>query len=79
MSPTDGKLARLIELQKELDFRKELYAEQDRIVLELQAEGFQTAEFEGMVLELRDNFAEGNTVFRPAGVKRFELRIKKVK
>ena len=74
------KIARVLELQRELDLRKELYSELDRLTLELQQEGFRSQEVEGMLLELVDNFADGkNTVFRPAGVKRFELKIKKVK
>jgi hypothetical protein len=73
---TQARLARIIEIQRELDIRKELYAELDRITLELVESGFASAELEGLQIDLVDNFAEGkNTVFRPAGVKRFELKV----
>lgn len=75
----NAKLARVLELQRELDVRKELYAELDRLTLELQAEGFVSEELDGLILELVDNFKSGNTVFRPAGVKRYELKVRKVK
>lgn len=73
------KIARIIEIQKELDLRKELYSELDELTLQLQRDGFISTEFQGLTIELVDNFKVGNTVFRPAGVKRFELKIKKVK
>jgi hypothetical protein len=79
MENVNQKLARILDIQKELDLRKALYAELDALVLELQAGGFRSADLEGMRLELVDNFAEGkNTVFRPAGVKRFEIEIEPV-
>lgn len=76
---TKQVLTRVIELQRELDVRKDLYTELDMLVMQLQAEGFKDAEFEGYLLNLVDNFKDANTCFRPAGVKRFELKIKKVK
>ncbi len=72
-------LSRVIELQRELDIRKDLYTELDMLVMQLQSEGFVDAEFEGYLLKVVDNFADTNTCFRPAGVKRFELKLKKVK
>lgn len=70
------KLKRVLEIQKELEVRKALYDELDRLTLELKAGGFVSAELEGLRLELIDNFAEGkNTCFRPAGVKRFEIDV----
>lgn len=72
-------LARVIELQRELDIRKDLYTELDMLTLQLQDEGFKDAVLEGLTVTLVDNFLEQNTVFRPAGVKRFELKVKKVK
>lgn len=74
----EPKLARVLQIQRELDLRKELYAELDAIVLELQAGGFKSADLEGMRLELVDNFEAKNTCFRPAGVKRFEIEIETV-
>ena len=72
-------LARVIELQAELDVRKALYDELDMLTIQLQAEGFHDAELNGLLISLVDNFAVNNTCFRPAGVKRFELKVKKVK
>lgn len=75
-----AKLARVVELQAELDKRKELYAELDKLVLELQAEGFKSETVDGMFCELVDNFADGkNTVWRVAGVKHYEIKIKEPK
>lgn len=71
-----NKLTRVLALMRELELRKELYAELDRLILEMKADGFTSALIDGILLELVDNFTEGtNTVFRPAGVKRFEFRI----
>ncbi len=72
-------LARVIQLQRELDIRKDLYTELDMLVMQLQADGFKDAEMDGYTLNLVDNFLTSNTCFRPAGVKRFELKVKKVK
>lgn len=69
------KVTRVLDLQKELDLRKALYAELDALVLELQADGFKSVDLEGFRIDLIDNFAERNTVFRPAGVKRFEIKV----
>lgn len=78
MSALTEKLSRIIDLQREIDLRKELYSELDRIVLELRSEGFSQADQDGLRLTLRDNFAEENTVFRPAGVKRFEITVEPI-
>lgn len=76
---SNEKLKRVIEIQKELDLRKELYAEMDRLTLELLAGNFSNAELEGLRLELVDNFADGkNVCFRPAGVKRWEITIESI-
>lgn len=71
----EAKLKRVIAIQRELDIRKELYAELDKLTLELRQSGFTCTNYDDQVIELVDNFAEGNTVFRPAGVKRFELQV----
>ncbi len=68
-------LSRVIDIQKELDLRKELHAELDRLTLELEAAGFTETTLADLHIELVDNFAEKNTCFRPAGVKRFELDV----
>lgn len=72
-------LKRVIDLQRELDVRKALYDELDMLTEQLQADGFQHAELDGLVIDLVDNFADRNTVFRVAGVKHYEIKIKGVK
>ncbi len=75
------KINRVIEIQKELDKRKELYTELDRLTLELQQLGLtevkvrDTSTLEEIFVTIIDNFCERNTVFRPAGVKRFEVSL----
>lgn len=69
------RLARLLQIQEELDLRKALYAEYDQIVLELAHSGFVSAIIDDLVLELEDNFKDTNTGWTSAAVKRFELRV----
>lgn len=69
------RLARLIEIQRELDLRKALYAEYDQIVLELAHSGFERTVIDGLVLELCDNFKDSNTGWTSAAVKRYEVEI----
>lgn len=70
---TQNKLRKVLDLISELDSRKALYDELDRLTLELQAEGFSHELLDGKVITLRDNFADKNTVFRVAGVKHYEI------
>lgn len=74
---TKAILARVLEIQAELDVRKALYEELDMLTMQLQDEGFQRELLGDCTIELVDNFATSNTAFRPAGVKRFELRVKR--
>jgi hypothetical protein len=69
----------VIEIQAELEVRKALYEELDLLTVQLQDEGFQREVLGNVTIELVDNFAKSNTSFRPAGVKRFELKIKTTK
>lgn len=79
MNILEQKLARILDIKKELDLRKALYEELDTLVLELQGAGFKQTDLDGMRIELVDNFADGkNTVFRPAGVKRFEIEVEPI-
>lgn len=78
-SETKQILKRVIDIQRELDLRKDLYAELDMLTMQLQAEGFESADLQGLHIELVDNFAKGNTVFRVAGVKHYEIKIKEAK
>lgn len=69
------RLRRLVEIQRELDLRKSLYAEYDLIVMSLAKDGFSSAELDGFVLTLEDHFAQGNTAWTSAPVKRYALEI----
>lgn len=75
MDNVNAKLARIISIKNELDLRKELYDELDKLVLELKDTGFKSFDMEGLRLELVDNFEETNVCYRPAGVKRWEMKI----
>jgi hypothetical protein len=72
-------LRRVLDIQAELEIRKALYTELDMLTLQLQADAFVSAELDGLVVELVDNFAKDNTCYRVAGVKHYELKTKKVK
>lgn len=71
----DDRLARLIDIKKELDLRKALFAEYDQIVVSLAQDGFLEALVGDLRLELKDNFAESNTGWTSAAVKRYEMII----
>jgi len=71
----EAKLKRALSLLAEIELRKKLYEELDALVLELQSEGFTAGVCEGFELELRDNFADTNTQWRMAAVKRYELKV----
>lgn len=75
MSNQNDKLKRLLDIQRELDVRKALYAEYDKIVLELVQEKFIRAAVDGFVLELKDNFLESNTGWTRSAVKRYEVEV----
>lgn len=75
MSKQDELIKQALDLVARLEERKALYAELDAVTLALRDCGFVSTELDGLTLSLVDNFAEGNTVFRPAGVKRFELKV----
>lgn len=80
MSPKlKAKLDEVIRLKAEIDLRTEYYEQLDLLAAELRAQGFRSAELSGHTIDLVDNFESKNTVFRPAGVKRFEFKLKKVK
>lgn len=73
------RLERIIDIQEELDVRKKLYDEYDKLVVALQADGFIEAIIDGKELKLVDNYAEKNVCWRMAAIKRYELKIKKAK
>ena len=72
--------ARIITIQIELHAVKPLYAEMDLLIMDLVARGETTiTTADGTTYSIVDNFADRNTVFRPAGVKRYELKEEKRK
>lgn len=75
MSATDPRVTRLIEIKQELELRNALYAEFDRLVVELAREGFSSAEVNDSVVNLKDNFAIGNTGWTSAAVKRYDIEV----
>ena len=73
-----GLLERAAGIKKTLDSVKPLYDELDAITLRIATEFPMAQEIElnsGDIVKLVDNFAATNTVFRPLGIKRFELKI----
>jgi len=68
-------LGRLLDIKKELEERKKLYEEFDTLIQTLAEENFLTAEIDGMVLNLKDNFAKSNTGWTAAAVKRYDLEV----
>lgn len=69
---------RALELKTLINATKKFYEELDSITLllkELQGVGAEI-QVNDFTLKVVDNFESKNTVFRPAGVKRFELDIK---
>ena len=69
------KLKRLLDIKHELDIRKELYKEFDKLVLELKEEGFQKEIIDDQVILLKDNFENTNTGWTRSAVKRWDVDI----
>lgn len=74
-----AKLQEVLQLKAEIELRTEAYEKLDAIAAELREQNFRVADLNGQTITLEDNFESKNTVFRPAGVKRFEFKVKKVK
>lgn len=72
----DPRVLRLLQLQGELDARKALYAEFDALILDLAQSGFVKTVIDDLTIELKDNFANGNTSFTSAAVKRYDLEVR---
>lgn len=71
----DRLVARAVQIKDALEANKPLYDELDEITVQLAALQFSQAPVGAKVVTLVDNFAAKNTVFRPCGVKRFELKV----
>ncbi len=69
-------IERALKIQQKLEENKPLYKELDEIVLNLASQGFSHDTLENLEIELVDNFADKNTCFKVAGVKRFDLKVK---
>lgn len=75
MKVSNPKLKRLLEIRAELEANKPLYAELDAIVVELSKKVKREYVVGGFLIEIVDNFATKNTCFRPAAVKRFDVKV----
>lgn len=66
---------RIDAIKKALEAQKPLYGELDELIIELSgiAEVGTSFSAGGNFVTLVDNFKDKNTVFRPAGVKRFDV------
>lgn len=69
------KLKRLLEIRAQLEANKPLYAELDSIVVELSKKVKREYVIGGLLIQIVDNFATKNTCFRPAAVKRFDVKV----
>lgn len=69
------RLARVIELVEELELRKALYAELDKLIVELLEEGFTSKMFGPYLVELVDNFEDKNTAWKAAAIKRYDVKV----
>lgn len=75
-NPIDPRLARVLEIKHELDLRKALFEEFDRLIVELAKDGFRECITEESVISLKDAFAEGkNTGWTSAAVKRYDIEV----
>lgn len=84
MSSLDAEIKREVKkalvLMDKIDSMKEVYKELDDITVLLRKLRFTGVRVSpGTDIILRDNFADSNTAFRSAGVKHFELFLRKDK
>jgi hypothetical protein len=71
-------LKRIAEIKQILETNKPLYDEMDNIVSRIAKGGLGSGtsqRVDNMVFTMIDNFDSKNTVFRPCGVKRFEIMV----
>jgi hypothetical protein len=69
------KLQRIIDINRELEVRKALYGELEKLTLELVASDFREAEMGDLVLTMRDHFSEKNVGWTRSAVVRFEVEV----
>lgn len=66
---------RAIEIKQQLDAMKPLYDELDKITMQILESGRTIGETTKATVILVDNFEDKNCVFKPAAIRRFELKI----
>lgn len=64
-----AKVNRVFKIYKHLESNKDLYSELDQLIHDLKDE----KGLEKHGLRVKDNFQNKNTVFKPAGVRRFDF------
>lgn len=69
-------IERALKIQQQLEENKPLYKEFDQIVMKLASEGFTHDTLDNLEIEVVDNFADKNTSYKVAAVKRFDLKVK---
>lgn len=77
MNQLEEQLREALRIQAEIKLAKKLYEELDAVIEKLRAGGFSEGEIDGQILRLEDNFADTNTQWRMAAVKRWELKVVK--
>jgi len=75
MKNPNPKIKRLLQIRAELKANKPLYAELDAIIVELSKKVKREYVVDGLKIEIVDNFETKNTCFRPAAVKRFDVKV----
>lgn len=68
-------ITRAVSLHDRIKRVRKLYDELDLIAAELNLMGFTRGVVDGRVVELTDQFATKNVIFRTTSVKRFELAV----
>lgn len=72
-------LAVLEETERKIEASKILYAERDQVTLRLRALGFTSLELNGKEFRMKHNYEKGNTAYRVAFVREYEVVIKEKK
>jgi hypothetical protein len=69
----------VIELKREIDERKALYDEFDKLVTELYLDKFEGLIEDGKTYNVVDKFEDANVAFTTTSVRRYDLKIRKAK
>jgi len=76
-SSTEEILDECFLILSQIEATKLLYKDLDALIAQLRDLGFEEGRTSNGIFRLVDNFKQTNTVFRPAGVRRFELKMEK--